>query len=81
MKDISLDVLASDLGHVQADIVILQQKVYLGNGKSLESRVGALENYRESAGEGKSNMAMWLVAFSGIVTAICAFATYLKVSH
>lgn len=81
MSGASLEVLASDLGHLQTDVSVLQQKVYLGNGKSLESRVGALENYKEAAGTGRNNMAMWIVAFSGMITAIAAIATYLKVSH
>lgn len=81
MNEPSLAVLASDLGHLQTDVSVLQQKVYLGNGKSLESRVGALETYKDAEGKGNSNMAMWIVAFSSLVTGIAAIATYLKVSH
>lgn len=80
MKDISFDVLASDLGHAQADIVILQQKVYLGNGKSLESRVGALENYRESTGNTKNNMAMWVMVLINGLIMIVTVMTYLRLA-
>lgn len=80
MSGTNLEVIASDLGHAQADIAILQQKVYLGNRKSLESRVGALENYREATGNTKNNMAMWVMVLINGLIMIVTVMTYLRLA-